>query len=187
MTAPALLPLTPLDWMRDASCADPDVDPELFFPMGNGESDGDQTRAVDALRVCHACPVQAKCLEFAESTRDDWAVLGGTTAKARRAQRRGASPDEISEKVARQRLSDKLNYYLNKGWSNEQIVARVGCDVAEVERVRARRSPTDRDQVILRAAGAGWSLRRIETELGVSRETARAVINRARQEQGVAA
>lgn len=28
MTAPALLPLTPLDWMRDAACAHPDVEPK---------------------------------------------------------------------------------------------------------------------------------------------------------------
>jgi len=84
------LPYTPqrwvLDdgWREDAACAD--VDPDLFFPVGvTGPAVGQIARAK---AVCRACAAQARCLEFAIATNQEYGVWGGTSEEERRALRR---------------------------------------------------------------------------------------------------
>lgn len=64
------------DWRNHAACRG--EDPELFYPAAG------QSEATEALRICRRCPVAEQCLAWAEHIGDDWAVLGGTTAKQRR-------------------------------------------------------------------------------------------------------
>ena len=50
-----------MDWRHNAACRD--VDPELFFPIGNT---GPALLQIDeAKRVCHRCPVMESCLHWA--------------------------------------------------------------------------------------------------------------------------
>lgn len=76
------------DLWDDALCAQVGI--ELFFP-GKGES------ATPAKRVCRACPVQERCLEWALSVpvwMDQDGVYGGLSPRQRRtlrAQRREAA------------------------------------------------------------------------------------------------
>lgn len=62
---------------RQAACIG--ADPELFYA----------TNMIDAEPVikafCVPCPVRAQCLAGAFATGDDWGILGGYTARARRA------------------------------------------------------------------------------------------------------
>jgi WhiB family transcriptional regulator, redox-sensing transcriptional regulator len=75
----------PLDvegWQANATCADPDIDPDIFFP-GKGQP------ARDALEVCARCPVRADCLEHALKIADDaegmhFGIFGGMTPNQRR-------------------------------------------------------------------------------------------------------
>lgn len=80
------LPLTPIadpQWRTQAACLD--EDPELFYPVGTGDSAQAQTR--EAKRVCRRCPVRDACLADAFNRGDGWAVRGGTTAHERARQR----------------------------------------------------------------------------------------------------
>ena len=54
-------PIEPQPWQMDALCAQ--VDPELRFPDGSAPH-GSQTTQ-DAIAMCHRCPVQQRCLEYA--------------------------------------------------------------------------------------------------------------------------
>jgi WhiB family redox-sensing transcriptional regulator len=60
------------DWMDQAACRG--ADPALFFPKG------DNPRYVAARRLCAACPVRVRCVEFAESFEQ-----GACAAEGRRA------------------------------------------------------------------------------------------------------
>lgn len=62
------------DWTDLAACWG--MDPELWFPLG----DGAQAKA-----VCAACPVRADCLRFALDAGLDHGIFGGLDADARRA------------------------------------------------------------------------------------------------------
>jgi WhiB family redox-sensing transcriptional regulator len=63
------------DWMVKGRCKD--MPPSTFFP-----SDG---VGVDAARqICHECPVQAPCLEYALANRIDHGVWGGASERERR-------------------------------------------------------------------------------------------------------
>ncbi len=67
-------------WRRHAACAG--TDPSVFFPV-RGES------TADALHVCGRCPVLTDCREWAIADASlDYGVLGGMTARARKAARR---------------------------------------------------------------------------------------------------
>jgi len=50
----------------------------VFFPADN-------RTPKEALNICHTCPHEADCLEWALDTRQNFAVLGGKTAEQRRA------------------------------------------------------------------------------------------------------
>ena len=72
------------DWRYLALCKD--TSPELFFPVGNTGS------ALDAISlaktVCHRCPSQTECLEYALDSNQDNGVWGGRSEEERRAIRR---------------------------------------------------------------------------------------------------
>jgi WhiB family redox-sensing transcriptional regulator len=66
------------DWVERGSCRQ--TDPELFFPTRSATH-----FAREAKQVCHSCPVTAECLEHALSTREEFGVWGGLSARERRA------------------------------------------------------------------------------------------------------
>ena len=64
-----------MDWRDRAACLD--VDPELFFPIGNT---GPALAQIDeAKAVCRTCPVVDTCLKWAIETGQDSGVWGGLT------------------------------------------------------------------------------------------------------------
>lgn len=68
------------DWRARAACAD--VDPEVFFPVG--ESGPVLERQVaEAKAVCAGCPVRAECLAWALAVLPH-GVAGGLSAEERR-------------------------------------------------------------------------------------------------------
>ena len=73
-----------MDWRHDAACRD--VDPELFFPIGNT---GPALLQIDeAKQVCHRCPVVEDCLQWARESGQDAGVWGGMSEDERRAYKR---------------------------------------------------------------------------------------------------
>ncbi|MET9612041.1 WhiB family transcriptional regulator [Kitasatospora indigofera] len=76
-----------MDWRDRARCRD--LDPELFFPLGNT---GPALRqAEEAKAVCHRCPVRERCLAWALETGQEAGVWGGTSEDERRALKRRAA------------------------------------------------------------------------------------------------
>lgn len=71
------------DWRVRAACRD--VDPELFFPIGDCGPELEQVAAAKA--VCARCPVVAECLPFALVALSE-GVAGGLTGEERRQLRR---------------------------------------------------------------------------------------------------
>lgn len=63
------------DWRDQALCRD--LEPALFFPIGQGDN------MIDARRVCSLCPVMAVCLEDALRVSDTYAFRGGTSGRQR--------------------------------------------------------------------------------------------------------
>ncbi|MEU7472081.1 WhiB family transcriptional regulator [Streptomyces sp. NPDC044984] len=78
-----------MDWCEKASCRD--VDPDLFFPIGDS---GPTLLQIDeAKAVCHRCPVMGECLAQALTADPVEGIWGGTTEGERRAMgRRPAGP-----------------------------------------------------------------------------------------------
>lgn len=68
------------DWRGSAACRD--TNPELFFPVGTTGVAIDQINS--AKEVCHLCPAEEKCLEFALATNQESGVWGGTSEEERR-------------------------------------------------------------------------------------------------------
>lgn len=66
------------DWRERAACRD--VDPEVFFPLGDVWRPGEATAAK---AVCWHCPVSWECLASAIQAGDAWAVAGGMTPAER--------------------------------------------------------------------------------------------------------
>lgn len=73
-----------MDWRHRAKCRE--VDPELFFPIGN--TGPALLQIEEAKAVCRQCPVLEPCLEWALSTGQDAGVWGGTSEDERRALKR---------------------------------------------------------------------------------------------------
>ncbi|WP_086710268.1 WhiB family transcriptional regulator [Streptomyces antimycoticus] len=67
-------------WLRYAACRE--VDPELFFPVGNTPDAIVQSN--EAMAVCHRCPVTELCAEWALERRIEHGVWGGLTEAQRR-------------------------------------------------------------------------------------------------------
>ncbi len=68
------------DWRAQAACRQ--VDPDLFFPVGNTGTAVDQIEAAKA--VCRQCEAQPACLDFALATNQEAGVWGGTSEEERR-------------------------------------------------------------------------------------------------------
>lgn len=89
------LPLLPLDWRARAVCRD--LDPEIFFPVGD-PADPFDARNAPALAACARCPVRAQCLDDALA-RVEFGVMGGATAEQRaelKRYRRRTRPAEVT-------------------------------------------------------------------------------------------
>lgn len=76
-------PATGRDWRRSAACRD--VDPELFFPVGDAGPALMQT--AQARAVCLRCSVRLECLSWALTALPE-GVAGGLTAVERAGLRR---------------------------------------------------------------------------------------------------
>ncbi|WP_327089665.1 WhiB family transcriptional regulator [Nonomuraea sp. NBC_01738] len=73
-----------MDWRHRAACRD--VDPELFFPIGNT---GPALMQIDeAKQVCRSCSAVEKCLKWALESGQDAGVWGGLSEDERRALKR---------------------------------------------------------------------------------------------------
>ena len=81
-------------WQRYAVCADPDIDPDLFFPE-RGKN------ATKAKAICTTCPARQACLDAAMAEEADigwrYGIRGGLSAneRARLAGKRVVRPRPI--------------------------------------------------------------------------------------------
>jgi WhiB family transcriptional regulator, redox-sensing transcriptional regulator len=72
------------DWRHRAVCRE--VDPELFFPIGN--SGPAMLQIHDAKDVCRRCDVADRCLQWALESGQEFGVWGGMSEDERRALKR---------------------------------------------------------------------------------------------------
>ena len=73
-----------MDWRHEAACRE--VDPELFFPIGN--SGPALLQIEEAKQVCRRCSVMEECLRWAIESGQDAGVWGGMGEDERRALKR---------------------------------------------------------------------------------------------------
>ena len=73
-----------MDWRDRAACLE--VDPELFFPIGN--TGPAILQIEEAKAVCRTCPVIDTCLKWALETGQDAGVWGGMSEEERRSVKR---------------------------------------------------------------------------------------------------
>ena len=73
-----------MDWRHQAACRE--VDPELFFPIGN--SGPALLQIEEAKQVCRRCSVMDDCLRWAIDSGQDAGVWGGMSEDERRALKR---------------------------------------------------------------------------------------------------
>ncbi|ACY99227.1 MULTISPECIES: WhiB family transcriptional regulator [Thermomonospora] len=73
-----------MDWRHLAACRD--VDPELFFPIGN--TGPALLQIEEAKQVCRRCEVIDACLHWALESNQDAGVWGGMSEDERRAIKR---------------------------------------------------------------------------------------------------
>jgi WhiB family transcriptional regulator, redox-sensing transcriptional regulator len=73
-----------MDWRHRAACRD--VDPELFFPIGN--TGPALLQIEEAKQVCRRCSVSEGCLRWALDSGQDSGVWGGMSEDERRALKR---------------------------------------------------------------------------------------------------
>lgn len=76
-----------MDWRSRAECLN--VDPELFFPIGNTGPAVAQVQ--EAKAVCAICSVQEICLLWAMENNQDSGVWGGLSEEERRSKKRRAA------------------------------------------------------------------------------------------------
>jgi WhiB family redox-sensing transcriptional regulator len=76
-----------MDWRHRAACRD--VDPELFFPIGN--TGPAILQIEEAKQVCRRCDVTDACLRWALESGQDSGVWGAMGEDERRALKRRAS------------------------------------------------------------------------------------------------
>ena len=59
-----------------APCVAPDIDPEVFFPVGNG---GDllDAQLAEAIAYCTRCPMATECLTWALDSGQQYGIWGG--------------------------------------------------------------------------------------------------------------
>lgn len=68
-------------WMSEALCAQ--ADPEAWFPEKGGSG------AVEAKRICAACPVKNECLTYALDNDEHYGIYGGFSQRERRRIKQG--------------------------------------------------------------------------------------------------
>jgi WhiB family redox-sensing transcriptional regulator len=73
-----------MDWRHIAACRD--VDPELFFPIGN--TGPALLQIEEAKQVCRRCEATEACLRWALDSSQDSGVWGGMSEDERRALKR---------------------------------------------------------------------------------------------------
>lgn len=74
-----------LPWMEEARCAEPDIDPEMFFPVHDGAS-SDHPQIKAAKQVCRSCPVWRECRAWVlETEGEPYGIAGGLSARERHA------------------------------------------------------------------------------------------------------
>jgi len=73
-----------MDWRHQAACRE--VDPELFFPIGN--TGPALLQIEEAKQVCRRCSVMDECLRWAIDSGQDAGVWGGMSEDERRALKR---------------------------------------------------------------------------------------------------
>jgi WhiB family redox-sensing transcriptional regulator len=76
-----------MDWRHRAACRD--VDPELFFPIGN--TGPALMQIEEAKQVCRSCSMVDACLKWALESGQDAGVWGGLSEDERRALKRRAA------------------------------------------------------------------------------------------------
>lgn len=69
-----------MSWQLSGLCRQ--IDPDLWFPDKGGST-------LEAKRTCWACPVRARCLEYALDNREPFGVWGGLAEWERSALRAG--------------------------------------------------------------------------------------------------
>jgi len=79
-----------VDW-QIAACRD--VDPETFFPIGEGAFANRQAAVAKA--VCARCHISARCLDWALTAGIREGIWGGHTEQERRALRRQKGADRV--------------------------------------------------------------------------------------------
>ena len=87
-----------MDWRDRAACLE--VDPELFFPIGN--TGPAILQIEEAKAVCRTCPVIDTCLKWALETGQDAGVLGwplGGRASRSQATQRTGPPSRLSPRL----------------------------------------------------------------------------------------
>ena len=78
-----------MDWRHHAACRE--VDPELFFPIGNT---GPALLQIDeAKTVCRRCPVMDSCLQWALESGQDSGVWGGMSEDEKARLQAAGGPD----------------------------------------------------------------------------------------------
>lgn len=85
-----------MDWRHRAACRD--VDPELFFPIGN--TGAALLQIEEAKAVCRRCPVIDECLQWALEAGEDSGVWGGLSEDERRAMKRRAARNRARQASA---------------------------------------------------------------------------------------
>ncbi|GGV89935.1 WhiB family transcriptional regulator [Streptomyces massasporeus] len=86
-----------MDWRHRASCRE--VDPELFFPIGN--TGPALLQIEEAKAVCrNRCPVMEQCLQWALESGQDDGVWGGLSEDERRAMKRRAARSRLQARKA---------------------------------------------------------------------------------------
>ena len=66
-------------WAGLAACREPAIDPDLFFPLGELD-----TEVAAAKTICARCPAISECLDWALRTGEPDGVWGGATPLERR-------------------------------------------------------------------------------------------------------
>ena len=82
------------DWRHKAQCRFENIDPELFFPIGETGPALTQIKAAKA--VCRRCPVIEECLRWALETGQDDGVWGGMSETERRKLKRRGIKDSAT-------------------------------------------------------------------------------------------
>jgi WhiB family transcriptional regulator, redox-sensing transcriptional regulator len=81
-------------WMSDGACRD--ADPELFFPVSEGEASVGQAR--QATSICRRCGVEAECLRYSLSNGIKEGIWGGHTEQERIAMLRNRAERRMTER-----------------------------------------------------------------------------------------